>query len=53
MADIFRGMMAQPVYLVLDVKIHDADAYGKYKEKVKPLIESYCGEYLSLSLIHI
>ena len=39
--------MAQPVYLVVDVKIHDADAYGKYKEKVKPLIESYCGEYLS------
>ena len=40
-------MMAQPVYLVVDVKIHDADAYGKYKEKVKPLIESYGGEYLS------
>ena len=40
-------MMAQPVYLVVDVKIHDADAYPKYKEKVKPLIESYGGEYLS------
>ena len=40
-------MMAQPVYLVVDVKIDDAEAYGKYKEKVKPLIESYGSEYLS------
>ena len=40
-------MMAQPAYLVVDVKIDDAEAYGKYKEKVKPLIESYGGEYLS------
>ena len=40
-------MMAQPVYLVVDVKIDDAEAYGKYKEKVKLLIESYGGEYLS------
>ena len=40
-------MMAQPVYLVVDVKIDDVEAYGKYKEKVKPLIESYGGEYLS------
>ena len=40
-------MIAQPVYLVVDVKIDDAEAYGKYKEKVKPLIESYGGEYLS------
>ena len=39
--------MAQPIYLVVDVKIDDAEAYGKYKEKVKPLIESYGGEYLS------
>ena len=30
--------MAQPVYLVVDAKIHDS--YGKYKGKVKPLIES-------------
>ena len=40
-------MMAQPAYLVVDVKIDDAEAYRKYKEKVKPLIESYGGEYLS------
>ena len=40
-------MMAQPVYLVVDMKIDDVEAYGKYKEKVKPLIESYVGEYLS------
>ena len=40
-------MMAQTVYLVVDVKIDDVEAYGKYKEKVKPLIESYGGEYLS------
>ena len=40
-------MMAKPVYLVVDVKIDDLEAYGKYKEKVKPLIESYGGEYLS------
>ena len=39
--------MAQPVYLVVDVKVQDADAYGKYKEKVKPLIGGYGGEYLS------
>ena len=39
--------MAQPVYLVVDVKIDDVEAYGKYKDKVKPLIESYGGEYLS------
>ena len=39
--------MAQPVYLVVDVKIDDVEAYGKYKEKVKPLIESYGGQYLS------
>ena len=42
----FREMMAQPVYLVVDVKIDDVEAYGKYKEKVEPLIESYGGEYL-------
>ena len=40
-------MMAKPVYLVVDVKIDDVEAYGKYKDKVKPLIESYGGEYLS------
>ena len=40
-------MIAQPVYLVVDVKIDDVEAYGKYKEKVKPLIERYGGEYLS------
>jgi uncharacterized protein (DUF1330 family) len=37
----------KPVYLVVDVKINDSETYGKYKEKVKPLIESYGGEYLS------
>jgi uncharacterized protein (DUF1330 family) len=37
----------KPVYLVVDVKINDAEIYGKYKEKVKPLIGSYGGEYLS------
>ena len=37
----------KPVYLVVDVKIDDVEAYGKYTEKVKPLIESYSGEYLS------
>ena len=31
------------------MKIDDVEAYGKYKEKVKPLIESYGGEYLSRS----
>jgi hypothetical protein len=25
-------MMAQPLYLVVDVEIYDADAYGKYKK---------------------
>ena len=46
----------KPVYLVVDVKIDDVGAYGKYKEKVKPLIESYGGEYLSrlleINVIH-
>ena len=40
-------LVMKPVYLVVDVKIDDVGAYGKYKEKVKPLIESYGGEYLS------
>ena len=40
-------LVMKPVYLVVDVKIDDVEAYGKYKEKVKPLIERYGGEYLS------
>ena len=42
-------LVIKHVYLVVDVKIDDVEAYGKYKEKVKPLIESYGGEYLSRS----
>ena len=41
-------MMGQPVYLVVDVKIDDVEAYGKYKEKVRPLIESYGSKYLTI-----
>ena len=40
-------LVMKHIYLVVDVKIDDVEAYGKYKEKVKPLIERYGGEYLS------
>ena len=34
------------VYMVVDTKIKDLDAYEEYKLKAKPIVESYGGEYL-------
>ncbi len=34
------------VYMIGDVDIHNIEEYKKYMEKVKPMIESYGGEYL-------
>ena len=34
------------VYMIGDVDIHNLEEYKKYMEKVKPMIESYGGEYL-------
>ena len=34
------------VYQIGDVDIHNMEEYKKYMEKVKPMIESYDGEYL-------
>ncbi len=35
-----------PYYLIADVRIDDMDAYKKYMELAKPLVESYGGKYL-------
>ena len=34
------------VYMIGDVDIQNMEEYKKYMEKVKPMIESKCGEYL-------
>ena len=39
-------MTSKAVYMIGDVDIHNLEEYKKYMEKVKPLIESYGGEYL-------
>ena len=33
-------------YMIVDVNIHDVDAYEIYKSKVTPIIEKFGGEYL-------
>jgi uncharacterized protein (DUF1330 family) len=35
------------VYVVVDTKIKDAEAYEEYKIRAKPIGESYGGEYLA------
>ena len=35
-----------PYCLIADVSIDDMDAYKKYMEQAKPLVESYGGQYL-------
>ena len=35
------------VYMLVDTKIKDLDAYEEYKLKAKPIVESYGGEYLT------
>ena len=39
--------MQMAVYMVVDTKIKDLDAYEEYKLKAKPIVESYGGEYLA------
>ena len=39
-------MTSKTVYMIGDVDIKNIEEYKKYMEKVKPLIESYGGEYL-------
>ena len=39
-------MTSKAVFLIGDVDIKNIEEYKKYMEKVKPLIESYGGEYL-------
>lgn len=38
--------MAVPYYLIVDVRIDDADEYKKYMEAARPLAEKWGGEYL-------
>ena len=35
------------VYMVVDTKIKNPEAYEEYKIKAKPIVESYGGEYLA------
>jgi len=37
---------SKAVYMIGDVDIKNINEYKKYMEKVKPMIESYGGEYL-------
>ena len=39
-------MTSKAVYMIGDVDIKNIEEYKKYMEKVKPMIESYGGEYL-------
>ena len=39
-------MSNKAVYMIGDVDIKNIEEYKKYMEKVKPMIESYGGEYL-------
>ena len=39
-------MTSKAVYMMGDVDIKNIEEYKKYMEKVKPMIESYGGEYL-------
>jgi len=37
---------AAPVYLILDITVHDTDTYAQYREKVEPVIKNYGGRYV-------
>lgn len=39
--------MAKPAYVIVDVDIHDHDAYEDYKAQVTPLVSQFGGEYLA------
>ena len=36
-----------PVYMIVDTKIKNTEAYEEYKIKAKPIVESFGGEYLA------
>lgn len=40
-------MSQKPGYVIVDVDIHDTEAYETYKQRVVPLVEKYGGEYLA------
>lgn len=33
-------------YLIAELKVHDDEEFGKYKEQVAPMVEKYGGRYL-------
>ncbi len=35
-----------PVYVILDIEVHDAERYAEYKRQVPAIIEKYGGRYL-------
>jgi uncharacterized protein (DUF1330 family) len=35
-----------PAYVIVDTKIHDPEAYERYKALARPIAEKYGGEYL-------
>jgi uncharacterized protein (DUF1330 family) len=35
-----------PVYVLIEIEIHDRDTYFQYIEKARPIIERYGGHYL-------
>jgi uncharacterized protein (DUF1330 family) len=35
-----------PVYLIIEVTIHDQDLYGEYTSQVPAVVEKYSGRYL-------
>jgi uncharacterized protein (DUF1330 family) len=34
------------VYAIVDITVHDEQTYGRYRQKVKPIIEHYGGRYV-------
>lgn len=35
------------VYLVIDIKVHDAPVYSEYITRARPIVESHGGRYLT------
>ncbi len=35
-----------PVYVLIEIEIHDRDTYYQYIEKARPIVERYGGNYL-------
>ncbi len=38
--------MTKPAYILVDVRIDDANIYEEYKSKVVPIVHKFGGEYL-------